>query len=96
MLVVGKEVVKMEGLEVKVEKIYRLDTDGELKGFADISIGDSFVIKGLRIVENRQGLYVSMPKELGKDGKWYSRVSVINNDIKSKLTDMILSAFKEE
>lgn len=84
-----------EGVELKVERIYRLDTDSSLKGFADISIAGSFLIKGLRIVSGKNGLFVGMPRELGKDGKWYNRVNLLNEALKDKLADLVLTAFDE-
>ena len=82
-------------VEIRVERIYRLDSDGSLKGFADISIAESFIVKGLRIVAGKEGLFVGMPREQGKDGKWYNRVTLVDETVKEKLTDMVLSAFKE-
>jgi len=89
--------VKMEneGIEIKVERIYRLDTESSLKGFADISIAGSFIVRGLRIIAGKKGLFVGMPQEQGKDGKWYSRVYLINEAVKEKLFNLVLSAFEE-
>ena len=84
-----------EGVEIKVERVYRLDSDSPLKGFADISIAGSFIIKGLRIVAGKNGLFVGMPQEQGKDGKWYNRVSMVNEALKEKLASLVLSAFQE-
>jgi len=84
-----------DGIEIKVERIHRLESDTPLKGFADISVAGSFIIKGLRIVSGRDGLFVGMPKVLGKNGKWYNRVNLINDNLREKLTEMILSAFEE-
>ena len=72
------------GVEVKVERIYRLDSGNSLKGFADISIAGSFVVKGLRIVSGKNGLFIGMPREQGKDGKWYKKVYLINEALKEK------------
>jgi stage V sporulation protein G len=84
-----------EGVEIKIERIYRLDSNTALKGFADISVAGSFVIKGLRIVSGRKGLFVDMPRQQGKDGKWYNSVFLINEALKEKLADMVLQAYEE-
>ncbi len=84
-----------DGVELKVERIYRIEGDKPLKGFADISIAGSFIIKGLRIVAGKNGLFVGMPQELGKNGKWYDRVDLINDTLKDKLAEMVISAFDE-
>ena len=81
------------GIEIKVERIHHLDTDSSLKGFADISISGCFIVKGLRIVSGKDGLFVGMPQQLGKDGKWYNRISLVDEAVKEKLTGLVLSAF---
>ena len=81
------------GIEIKVERIHRLDTESSLKGFADISVSGCFIVKGLRIVSGTDGLFVGMPRQLGKDGKWYNRVSLVDEVVKEKLSDLVLSAF---
>ena len=81
------------GIEIKVERIHRLDTESSLKGFADISVSGCFIVKGLRIVSGKNGLFVGMPQQLGKDGKWYNIVSLVDEVVKEKLSDLVLSAF---
>ena len=56
--------------EVKVVRLHRFDSDSKTKAFADIAIGD-FIVKGLRVVEGKKGLFLSMPQEKSKDGKAY-------------------------
>lgn len=84
-----------EGIEIKVERIYRLDSDSALKGFADISVAGSFIIRGLRIIAGKNGLFVGMPREQGKDGKWYNRVNLVDETLREKLANLVLSAFEE-
>ena len=83
-------------VEVNVERVYRLDGDSALKGFADISICKSIVVKGLRIVAGKNGLFVGMPQQLGKDGKWHNRVALMDESLKDRLNELVLSAFGEE
>lgn len=85
-----------DNINVNVERLYKLEGDGALKGFADISICNCIVVKGLRIVSGKNGLFVSMPQELGKDGKWHNRVSVNNESLKDRLTELVLSAFQDD
>ncbi|MFH1645611.1 MAG: septation protein SpoVG family protein [Candidatus Omnitrophota bacterium] len=80
-------------LEIKVEKFYHLDNGSAVKAFADVSIGNSFVIKGVRVVSGKNGLFVSMPRQQGKDGKWYSRVYFTNDALKDELNEVVLSEF---
>ncbi|MFC1807606.1 septation protein SpoVG family protein [Candidatus Omnitrophota bacterium] len=84
-----------ENIGIRVERIHKLDSNKPLRGFADVSIAGSFIIKGLRIVNGREGMFVGMPQELGKDGKWYNTVSLTDESLKKKLADVILAAFAD-
>ena len=80
---------------IEVVRITRLDGDGSLKAFCDISLFDSVVIKGLKVVEGKNGTFVSMPAEKGKDGKWYETVSVLNKETQKAVESTVLEAFAQ-
>ena len=64
----------MSSITFNVEKMYRLPDAGGLKAFADVSVNQDLVIRGVRLFEGKKGLFVSMPQEQGKDNKWYDQV----------------------
>ncbi len=80
-------------LKLEVSRIHKLDGTGSTKAFCDLSVLDSFVIKGLRIVEGEKGLFVSMPREEGKDGKWYNTVIPLKREIKDEIERLVLEAY---
>jgi stage V sporulation protein G len=47
----------------------------------------------LRIVEGKDGLFVSMPQEAGKDGKWYNSVIPLRRDVKDEIEKVCLEAY---
>ena len=83
-----------EYIDIKVLKIPRLASEGRIKAFADIGINDALLIKGIRVVEGKKGLFVSMPVEQGKNERWYERVRCLNQDIRQLIADKILAAYK--
>jgi stage V sporulation protein G len=68
-----KQIMATETIEIKVLKIHRINGSNRIKAFVDISINDVLLIKSLRVVEGKNGLFVSMPVEQGKNEKWYER-----------------------
>ncbi|MBN1871769.1 MAG: SpoVG family protein [Candidatus Omnitrophica bacterium] len=82
-------------LDIEIAKIYRFDGEGALKAFCDIIVSNTFLIKGLRILEGRNGLFVRMPARTGKDGKWYESIRPLSKEIRDALNDTILAAFNE-
>lgn len=83
----------MEENLISVSRIYKLDTDSKLKAFADVSFS-GVVIKGFSVVNGEKGLFVSMPRHQGKDGKWYNTIYPSTKELKQQLTEVVLEAYK--
>jgi len=78
---------------LEVARLCRLDGDSALKAFADVIVAEQVLVKGVRVVEGKDGLFVSMPQNLGKDGKWYPAVTLLNDELKEALTETVLEAY---
>ena len=78
---------------IEIARLHKLDNDSSLKAFADVIIEEAFVIKGVRIIEGKNGLFVAMPETQGKDGKWYSIVTILNDGVKQEFQDTVLTAY---
>jgi len=83
-----------EDLSLKVVRLHRFDGESKTKAFVDISLGD-FIIKGLRVLEGKKGLFLGMPQEKAKDGKWYNAFYPITKEARQSLSDVILAAYEE-
>lgn len=79
---------------IEVSRVYKVEGDSNLKAFVDISLA-GLVIKGLRIVSGKKGLFLGMPRHQGKDGKWYSTVYPTNKEVQQELTELVMQAYQE-
>ncbi|MCA9398962.1 MAG: SpoVG family protein [Candidatus Omnitrophica bacterium] len=79
-------------LNIKVKRIHAVENKN-LKAFADIVINDSILIKNIRLVDGANGLFISMPAEQGKDNNWYEDVRCLTKDVRTQITDEILSVY---
>ncbi len=84
----------MEENLFQISRIHKIDGDSKLKAFVDVSLA-GFVIKGLRIVEGKNGLFLGMPRHQGKDGLWYNTVYPASKEIHQRLTDLVLAAYQD-
>ena len=82
-------------LELQVQRMYRFETERPLKAFVDLIVNDALLIKGVRVLEGKNGLFVSMPQEQAKDKKWYDTVRCLSQEIREKITEVVLAAYKE-
>ncbi|MFH1593691.1 MAG: SpoVG family protein [Candidatus Omnitrophota bacterium] len=86
----------MEVLNVRVDKMTKLETDGKLKAFCDLIFGDLFTVRGFRVVNGEKGIFVGMPQQVSKQGKWFSVFTPATEEIKEYLKEVILKAYQEE
>ncbi len=83
-------------LNFEVKRLHKLDGEGKLKAFADVAIEDILLIRGLRIVNGKKGLFVGMPREQGRNGQWYQTVFPLSDEVKSQLNEIVLQAYQEQ
>ncbi len=83
----------MEASAISVSRIFKLDTDSKLKAFADVTFS-GILIRGFSVVSGEKGLFVSMPRHQGKDGKWYDTVTPSTKELKQQLSEVVLEAYK--
>jgi stage V sporulation protein G len=84
----------MSNIQFSVEKMFCLPDAGKLKAFADIGINEELIIKGVRLLEGKKGLFVSMPQEQGKDSKWYNQVVCKSDSLYEKLSETVIDHYK--
>jgi stage V sporulation protein G len=73
-----------------------LREDAKLKAFASITLDDSFVIRGLKIIEGKTGTFVAMPSRRRKDGEYQDIAHPINNDARAEMERIILEEYRKE
>jgi DNA-binding cell septation regulator SpoVG len=67
-------------LDIKVVRINKT-SKGKLRGFVDLKVNDVITLKGFKIFEGNDGLFVSPPSHKAKTGdKWYPDVFIEGDD----------------
>ena len=82
------------GGALAVKRLVKFEGEGSLRAFCDIAIGEQFLVKGLRVVEGKNGLFVSMPRQQGKDHKWYDSVMPLTKEAKQEVGRVVLEAYQ--
>lgn len=83
-------------MTLSVKRINRLSGERTAKAFCDVAVGEAFLIKGVRVVEGKNGVFVSMPREQGKDGQWYDTVVPLTKEARRQLGEVVLSAYRAD
>lgn len=82
-------------VSIEVDRLYRFDNGSQLKAFVDITVGGQFTVKGFKVVDGKKGMFVSMPSEVGKDGKWYETFKPLTKEAEDELNKVILGAYQQ-
>ncbi len=71
-----------------------LRDEDKLKAFVNITFDDVFVVRGLKVIEGSQGLFVCMPSRKLPDGTYKDIAHPIDNDFRSEVEQMILQVYE--
>jgi stage V sporulation protein G len=81
---------------MKIIRMNPLKSDGSGKtaAFFDVQTNEGITIKGFRLVNGSNGLFLSSPDQKGKDGKYYETVT-LPKEMKSDLEKMAIEEYNK-
>ena len=79
---------------MKIARMNKLNGEGKTVAFLDIQTDDDIIIKGFRLVNGSNGLFLASPDEKGKDGKYYDKV-ILPDELKQKLTQLAIDEYNK-
>jgi stage V sporulation protein G len=82
-------------LEITEVRIALRDDD-KLKAFASMTFNDAFVVRGLKIIEGTNGMFVAMPSRKKPDGTYQDIAHPINNEAREFIEARILDEYEKE
>ena len=68
--------------------------DSKLKAVASFTIDDCFVVHDIKVIEGKDGLFISMPSKKTPDGEYKDIVHPINTETREEISREILEAYK--
>jgi stage V sporulation protein G len=73
-----------------------LRDEERLKGFANVTFDDAFVIRGMKIIQGNNGYFVSMPSRKRPDGTYQDIAHPVNKDMRQLIEQKVLEAYENE
>ena len=83
-------------MNLKVDRIYKVDNGTKLKASATVIIDDCFKITGIKIIDGTNGLFLSMPSRKLHDGTNRDIVYPINTETRELFNDVILTEYEKQ
>ncbi|MCP4684098.1 MAG: septation protein spoVG [bacterium] len=82
----------MEITEIRVT----LRDEEKLRGFANVTFDNAFVVRGMKIIQGSSGYFVSMPSRKRPDGTHQDIAHPVNKDMRAEIEKRVLEAYEVE
>lgn len=79
---------------VTIVRFTKNGMDNKTKAFFDIDF-NGLIVKGIRIMEGAEGLFISYLREKGKDEKYYDLILPANVEVKAEIEDKLLKYYND-
>ncbi len=76
-------------------RVFPIRDKDKLKAFASIIIDGCFIVSDIKIIQGRNGLFLSMPGKLGKNGKFRDTVHPLDADTRKFIEDKVFLKYRE-
>lgn len=68
--------------------------DAKLKAVASITIDDCFVVHDIKVINGKDGLFISMPSRKTPEGEYKDIVHPINTETREMIKNAIMKAYE--
>ena len=82
-------------MNVKITVRKYESANSKTKAFIELKLDEVLIVKGLSLVEGKNGLFLSFPSTKGKDNKYYNSVYSLNNNWKAQLEEASIKKYNE-
>ena len=69
--------------------------DSKLKAVASITIDECFVVHDIKVIEGKEGYFISMPSKKTPDGEYRDIVHPINTETREKIIEEVLKVYEK-
>ena len=82
-------------MEITEVKIYPVDEE-KLKAYVTIIFDNCFIVRDLKVINGKTGLFVAMPSRKKKDGTFKDLAHPLNSETRQKIEQKILEEYNKE
>ncbi len=80
-------------MQVTEVNVFPVDEE-KLKAYVTITFDNCFVVRDLKIINGKEGLFVAMPSKKRKDGTFKDTAHPLNNETRDMIETVVLSAYE--
>ncbi|MCL4428601.1 MAG: septation regulator SpoVG [Deltaproteobacteria bacterium] len=80
-------------MQVTEVNVFPVDEE-KLKAYVTITFDNCFVVRDLKIINGKDGLFVAMPSKKRKDGTFKDTAHPLNNETRDMIESAVLAAYE--
>ena len=82
-------------MEITQVKVYPVHED-KLKAFVSVVFDHCFMVNDIKVIQGKDGLFLSMPSRRKKSGEFKDVAHPLNNETRKMLEERVLSEYRRE
>ena len=67
--------------------------ENKLRAYVNITIDSVFMVRGLKVIQGADGLFVAFPNKKGKNGMFRDVAHPLNSETRTEIEEMVLAAY---
>lgn len=76
-------------------QVRKVDLNNRTKAYVTITFDDCFVVRDIRVVDGKNGLFIAMPSRKRPDGEFKDIAHPINTETRRMIEEAILAKYDE-
>lgn len=76
-------------------KVFPVEEE-KLKAYVTITLDDCFIVRDLKVISGKNGMFVAMPSKKTRDGSFKDIAHPLNSDTRREMEQIILDAYQDE
>jgi stage V sporulation protein G len=82
-------------IDVTDVKVAPVQGEGPTRAMASVTLGESFVVHGLRVVEGEKGLFVAMPQRKDGQGNYRDVAHPVTPEMRAVVSSAVLEGYQQ-
>jgi stage V sporulation protein G len=82
-------------MEITEIKVFPVDEE-KLKAFVSIVLDQCFMVNDIKVIQGRDGFFISMPSRRKRNGRFKDVAHPLNNETRRMIEDQILAEYQRE
>jgi len=82
-------------MQITEVKVFPVEEE-KLKAYVTITLDDCFIVRDLKVINGKNGMFVAMPSKKTRDGSFKDIAHPLNSDTRREMEQVILAAYRDE